>query len=262
MPAFGIIAGSGLDNIPGMDIREPVRLSTPFGDPSDDYRLGRLAGKDVVLLARHGPGHRLQPHRINYRANLWGFRELGVEKVISISASGGISREMRPGEITVPDQIIDLSSGRASTFYEAEDVVHVDLTEPYCPDLRSYVFKASEISGVPVRKSGTYICVNGPRLETAAEIRTFSLWGADMVGMTAMPEATLARELEICFAGIVVITNFAAGIEPKKKLTAAEVIESMQAALDKIKLLLKAFFSLTFMHPACTCRHALDDAKM
>jgi 5'-methylthioinosine phosphorylase len=261
MAAFGLIAGSGLDKIPGMDTVERVRLSTPFGEPSDDYRTGRLAGKEVVMLARHGPGHRIQPQGINYRANLWGFRELGVEKIISISASGGISRGMRPGELTVPDQIIDMTSGRRSTFYDAEDVVHVDLTEPYCPDLRGHVFTASKDSGIPVIRSGTYVCVNGPRLETAAEIRTFSLWGADMVGMTAMPEAALARELEICFAGIVVVTNFAAGIAAKK-LTTAEVVETMKASLDRLRLLLQAFFALTFPAPECGCANALKDARM
>ncbi|MEJ2696351.1 MAG: S-methyl-5'-thioinosine phosphorylase [Candidatus Sulfobium sp.] len=261
MPAFGIIAGSGLDNIPGMDIGPSERLSTPFGEPSDVYRAGKLAGKDVVLLSRHGPGHRIQPQRINYRANLWGFRELGVEKVISISAAGGIRSEIKPGAIMVPDQVIDMTSGRASTFYDAEDVIHVDLTQPYCPDLRGYVLRAAESSGVPVIKSGTYICVNGPRLETAAEIKTFSLWGADIVGMTGMPEAALARELEMCFAGISVITNFAAGIG-SGKLTTAEVVETMQDSLDGLRLLLQAFFALTFFAPGCGCGRALEDAGM
>lgn len=261
MPAFGIIAGSGLDSIPGLDIAERVGLTTPFGAPSDDYGIGRLAGKDVVLLSRHGPAHSIQPQRINYRANLWGFRELGVERIISVNASGGISRQMRPGDIIVPDQIVDMTSGRESTFYDAEEVVHIDFTEPYCPDLRRYMFRASESSGVPVTKTGTYLCVNGPRLETAGEIRTFSLWGADMVGMTAMPEAVLARELGICFAGIAVITNFAAGISAGR-LTTAEVMETMKASLHRVRLLLQAFFSLTFSAPGCGCRQALEDARM
>lgn len=261
MPAFGLIGGSGLDNIPGMEISEQVRMSTPFGEPSDDYRKGVLAGKEVVLLWRHGPGHRIQPQKVNYRANLWGFRELGVDKIISINASGGISARMKPGEITVPDQIIDMTSGRATTYYEEEEVVHIDMTEPYCPDLRNYIFRAAEISGIPVIKSGTYVCVNGPRLETAAEIRTFSSWGADMVGMTAMPEAALARELGICFSGMAVITNFAAGIS-EKKLTTAEVMETMRASMGKLRLLLQAFFALAFAAAQCGCRRALEDARM
>lgn len=261
MPSFGLIAGSGLDGIPGLDVAESLKMATPFGDPSSDYGKGRLADKDVVLLARHGPEHRIQPQRINYRANLWGFRELGVERIISVSAAGGIRSGMRPGNLALPDQIIDITSGRKSTFYDAEEVVHVDLTEPYCPDLRSHVLAASDRCGVPVTGSGTYICVNGPRLETAAEIRTFSLWGADMVGMTAMPEAVLARELGICFASIVVITNFAAGITGKK-LTTTEVMETMGASLEKLRVLLQNFFSLTFPARQCGCRRALEDARM
>lgn len=261
MPAFGLIAGSGLDKIPGMDIGESLRLSTPFGEPSGDYQTGRIAGKEIVLLSRHGPEHRIQPQRVNYRANLWGFRELGVEQIISISAAGGISGRMGPGTITVPNQIIDITSGRDSTFYDAEDVVHIDLTEPYCPDLRKYIFRAAESSGVIVTKSGTYICVNGPRLETAAEIRTFSAWGADMVGMTAMPEAALARELEICYAAVAVITNFAAGISGKK-LTTTEVMETMRACFDRVNLLLQAFLGLTFLDPVCGCRQALKDSRI
>lgn len=261
MPAFGLIAGSGLETIPGLVIGETVTVSTPFGQPSDSYRRGKWGGKDVVLLERHGPAHRIQPHRINYRANIWGLSELGVKKILSVSAAGGISPGMRPGVLAVPDQIIDMTSGRASTFYDGEEVVHVDLTQPYCPYLRSQVLSASQDAGVPVIGSGNYVCVNGPRLETAAEIRTFSLWGADMVGMTSMPEAALARELEMCYAGIAVITNFAAGITANK-LTTVEVLETMRAAMDKLGQLLETFFSLTFPTATCGCSRALEDARM
>jgi 5'-methylthioadenosine phosphorylase len=261
MTLIGVIGGSGLYDIPGMEITDSAKLTTPYGEPSDVYRIGRLSGKEVAFLPRHGSMHHIQPHKINYRANIWGFRELGVGKIISIGAAGGISERMKPGLITLPHQIIDITSGRFSTFYDEDEVVHVDFTEPFCRDLKEYLLAAAARSDLGVSDSGVYVCVNGPRLETAAEIKTFSLWGADMVGMTAMPEASLARELEICFANISVITNPAAGISAKR-LTAAEVVAMMQSATEKIKLLLKNLFSLDFREPVCACKGTLREAKM
>mgnify|MGYP001231014237 CR=1 FL=1 len=259
MPVLGVIGGSGIYDIPGLDITDSVKLSTPYGEPSDLYRIGKSGDTEVAFLPRHGSMHHIQPHKINYRANIWGFREIGVKKILSICASGGITTE--PGSIVVPDQIIDMTSGRASTFHDEEEVVHVDFTVPFCPDLRSHIFAASGNARIGVAGKGTYICVNGPRLETAAEIRAFSVLGADMVGMTGMPEAVLARELEICFAGISVITNFAAGISGEK-LTATEVVEAMKSVTGRVKALLKAFIPRDFSAVSCSCGQALRDAKM
>ncbi len=261
MPVLGVIGGSGLYDIPGLEITGAEKIATPYGDPSDVYRIGKIAGTEVAFLPRHGTMHHIQPHKINYRANIWGFRELGVRKILSVGASGGISGSMEPGGVAVPDQIIDMTSGRHSTFYEDDEVVHIDFTEPFCTDLRERIFAASEKEGISIIGKGTYICSNGPRLETAAEIRAFAILGADMVGMTGMPEAVLARELELCFACISVITNYAAGISGKK-LTATEVVESMKASTEKIKVLLKAFFAMDFSVSVCNCGQALKDAKM
>jgi 5'-methylthioadenosine phosphorylase len=261
MAFLGVIGGSGIYDIPGVDISDIVKLSTPHGEPSDVYRIGKAAGLDIVFLPRHGSKHNIQPHRINYRANIWGFRELGVKKILSVGASGGISRNMEPGGIAVPDQIIDLTSGRHSTFYDEDEVVHIDFTEPFCPDLRRHIFGAAAETGIQTISKATYICVNGPRLETAAEIKAFSLLGADLVGMTAMPEAVLARELEICFAGVSVVTNYAAGITGEK-LTATEVIESMKDSALKVKVLLNAFFSRDLSSSDCFCGKALTNAKI
>jgi len=261
MPVFGVISGSGLYDIPGLEISDTTEITTPYGAPSDAYRLGRLSGKEIAFLPRHGARHSLQPHRINYRANLWGFRELGVDRIISIGAVGGISSDMKPGTIALPDQLLDHTGGRDSTFYDRDEVVHIDFTEPFCRDLRSYLMRAAEDSGVEYLGHGNYICTNGPRLETAAEIKAFGLLGADIVGMTAMPEAVLARELGICLAGISVVTNYAAGIT-NNKLTSSEVVETMQASSSRLKLLLAAFFALRFSSPECSCRNALQEAKM
>ena len=261
MAFLGVIGGSGVYDIPGLDITDTAKLTTPYGEPSDVYRTGKLDDLEVAFLPRHGPKHHIQPNKINYRANMWGFRELGVKKILSAGASGGISSTMKPGCIVVPDQIIDMTSGRHSTFYDDNEVIHVDFTDPFCPDLREHIFAASEKAGINVIRKGTYICVNGPRLETGAEIRAFSRLGADVVGMTGMPEAVLAREMEICFACISVVTNYAAGIS-RQKLIATEVVEYMKGSMEKIKALLKAFLARDFSAPACSCGQALRDAKM
>lgn len=261
MAVLGVIGGSGVYDIPGVEISDSVKMTTPYGEPSDVYRIGKFEGSAVAFLPRHGSMHHIQPHKINYRANIWGFRELGVKRILSIGASGGISSAMKPGSLAALDQIIDMTSERHSTFYDEDEVVHIDFTEPFCPDLRDHIFAAAEKAGIQIIRQGTYICVNGPRLETASEIRAFSMLGADMVGMTGMPEAVLARELEICFAGISVITNFAAGISCEK-LTATEVIESMKGATEKIKALLKSFLPRDFSVVSCSCGQALRDAKM
>ena len=261
MAILGVIGGSGVYDIPGVEISDSVKMTTPYGEPSDVYRIGNLEGAEVAFLPRHSSMHHIQPHKINYRANIWGFREIGVKRILAIGASGGISSAMKPGDIAVLDQIIDMTSGRPSTFFDEDEVVHIDFTEPFCPDLRGHIFAAAEKAGISIIRQGTYICVNGPRLETASEIRAFSRLGADMVGMTGMPEAVLARELAICFAGISVITNFAAGISGEK-LTATGVVEAMNGATEQIKALLKAFLTRDFSVVSCSCGQALRDAKM
>ena len=259
---IGIIGGSGLYEIEGVVIKEIKSVATPFGIPSDYYRIGEISGRDVVFLPRHGSKHTIPPHRINYRANIWGFKELGVERILSISASGGISPEVRPGTIVVPDQIIDMTAGRDGTFFEGEEgVFHIDLTDPYCTELREAIFASGKKSGIELKKSGTYICTNGPRLETRAEISFFSRIGADVVGMTAMPEASLAREAELCYAGISVVTNYAAGLK-EKKLTASEVIEVMSKTAERLKKLLKEGFGLVPSERKCSCKDALKEAKI
>lgn len=258
---IGIIGGSGVYEISGLIQKETKKISTPFGNPSDEYKIGEISGVETAFLARHGAKHQIPPHKVNYRANIWGFKELGVERIITVNAVGGINPELAPGQIVILDQVIDFTDGRKSTFYEESQVVHVDFTEPYCPELRHAIHSADRKLGVVFHDKGTYIAVNGPRLETAAEIRAFSKIGADVVGMTGMPEAILARELGICFAGIAVVTNYAAGISGKK-LTTKEVIEKMAEVSEKVKSILKETFSLIPNVRKCSCRDALDGAKM
>ncbi len=189
-------------------------IRTPFGVPSAPVVFGRLAGSDVVFLPRHGSGHTIPPHRVNYRANLWALREAGVRQILAVAAVGGIHREMRPGRIAFPDQIVDYTWGRASTYFEEEltDVVHIDFTEPYCPHLRAQLIAAARRADLDAWEQGTYGATQGPRLETAAEIRRMARDGCDMVGMTGMPEAALARELELSYACCAVSVNWGAGL--------------------------------------------------
>lgn len=258
---IGLIGGSGLYQIEGLRVEKEVPVSTPYGSPSAHYTIGSLAQKVVVFLPRHGLSHAIPPHKINYRANIWGFKSLGIERVLSVGAVGSIHRDVPPGTLVVPDQIIDMTGGgRVSTFFDGDKVVHVDFTHPYCPEVREVIVRAAQKSGIPIRQSGTYVCVNGPRLETAREIQFFSQIGADVVGMTAMPEAVLAREAELCLAGITVVTNYAAGIS-EQPLSASEVISGMKDSMETLKLLVSEAVSLIRTMRKCPCKHALRDAS-
>ena len=258
---IGVIGGSGLYELKGLGVLEDRVLSTPFGEPSAPYRVGEISGIEVAFLPRHGTGHNFPPHRINYRANIWGFRELGAERIISVNASGGINPSFKPGELVLLDQVIDMTQGmRPSTFYDGQEVVHIDFTEPYCPELRGSLSEAASRIGIGLRNTGTYICVNGPRLESRAEIQHYGRSGADVIGMTGMPEASLARELQVCFSSIVVVTNYAAGLAGKKLIT-DEVVKMMEDANDRLKRLLGEALALIPPVRACQCKEALKGAK-
>ena len=258
----GIIGGSGLYEIEGVVTTKEVSLSTPFGEPSSTFKIGTLGDIEVVFLPRHGIPHRIPPHKVNYRANIWGLKSLGVERIISISAVGGINSDMPPGSIVLLDQIIDMTYGaRPSTFYDIDRVVHVDFTHPYCPEMARAVIRAAQNINLQLKTNATYICVNGPRLETAKEIKFFSMIGADVVGMTAMPEAALAREMEICISGLSVVTNHAAGISGSK-LTTTEVIETMGKTMELIKALVREALLQMPAARACSCKDALKDSGL
>lgn len=269
MTRIGIIGGSGLYDIKGLTTKEKKKITTPYGKPSDEYRIGKIGDTEVIFLPRHGAHHSIPPHMINYRANIYGFKKLNVERIISVSAAGGIKKGLKPGDIVIADKIVDMTRNRKNTFYDGKEgrnrlvprVVHIDFTEPYCPEMRKILLKAGKSVRVPLKNSGTYVAVEGPRLETASEIKAFGILGADVVGMTGMPEAALARELEICYSAIVLVANFAAGIK-KKKLTVAEVMEAMKASMEKIKSLLKETFRLLPEKRKCQCKEALKEAKI
>lgn len=210
---LAIIGGSGLSKLPSMESTGRKVARTPYGEPSGPLTLGRIRKREVVFLARHGYGHTIAPHEVNYRANMWALKDAGAEAVISVASVGAISRELRPGGIVVPHQIIDYTWGRRSTFFEGPGapVNHIDFTEPYSAPLRALVLKAAAACREAVVDRGVYAATQGPRLETAAEIDRLERDGASMVGMTGMPEAALAREVSLEYATIAAVANYAAG---------------------------------------------------
>ncbi len=212
--SVAIIGGTGLTSLEGLEITRREVVHTPYGEPSGPITHGILHGKEVMFLARHGYGHTIPPHRVNYRANLWALNHLGVERVIAVAAVGGITESMAPGTIAFPDQIIDYTWSRNHTFFEADltHVTHIDFTYPYDQDLRDKLIQAARDAGLDFIDRGTYGATQGPRLETAAEIQRMRGDGCDMVGMTGMPEAALARELDLAYATCAVVVNWAPGL--------------------------------------------------
>lgn len=225
MTTIGIIGGSGLSRLETLSIERRELIGTPYGDPSAPMLFGQLDGLEVAFMPRHGGNHQVPPHMVNYRANVWAFKEVGVEQVIGMAAVGGISERMAPGVLCVPDQIIDYTYARKHTFYEQDltSVIHVDFTEPYCADLRNRLIATALRQGVSIIDHGTYGAAQGPRLETAAEIRRMGRDGCDVVGMTGMPEAALARELELCYANFSLVVNWAAGLGDGGPITMQEI---------------------------------------
>jgi len=242
---FAIIGGSGLAKLSTLEAPRRQVMRTPYGEPSGALTFGRVAGAEVVFLARHGYGHTLAPHEINYRANLWALRELKVEGVMSVATVGGIRSDMGPGTLVVPDQIIDYSHSRKATFFEGSEmpVIHVDFTEPYTPALRQRLLGAAAACGEAVIDGGVYACTQGPRLETAAEIERIARDGGDMVGMTGMPEAVLAREAELAYATLGVVVNHAAGRgDSKHEIKLEELEEVMRATMTRAVRIMNSFF--------------------
>lgn len=258
---IGIIGGSGLYSIDGFESAGEVEQKNIYGTPSSPYKIFRQGEVEFYFLSRHGHLHNIAPHKVNYRANIYGFKELGVEQIISFTATGGISENLKPSDIVIPNNAIDMTSGRVSTFFDENEIVHIDFTNPFCHDLRGQLIKMSFEAGVPIVKNGVYLCTNGPRLETASEIKMFKSFGADIVGMTLFPEAVLAREAEVCYCNISIVTNFAAGIS-KTKLTTDEVVENVKNAEVKLKQILTAYGKNPCVTGTCGCKSALTNSRI
>jgi 5'-methylthioadenosine phosphorylase len=259
---LGLIGGSGFYEF--FDQAERVSVSTPFGDPSDDVVIGDVDGRRVAFIARHGQGHRFPPHRVNYRANLWALRSVGVRQVLAPCAVGSLKPELGPGTVVVPDQVVDRTWGRAHTVYDAQGpVVHVAFADPYCPRGREVATTAARGAQMEVAESGTLVVINGPRFSSRAESAWHQQAGWTAVGMTGMPEASIARELAMCFTTIALVTDLDAGVDGGEAVTHEEVLAVFGRNVDSLKAVLRT--ALAAM-PAtesddsatCSCRRALD----
>lgn len=245
MAEIAIIGGTGLTSLHNLHIVRREVVHTPYGEPSGPLTYGELGGKEVVFLPRHGSGHNIPPHRINYRANISALKETGVTRVIAVAAVGGIRTDMVPGRLVVPDQIIDYTWSRANTFFEdaLTHVTHVDFTYPYSNDLRELIIKAARAARLDIAEEGTYGATQGPRLETAAEINRIESDGCTIVGMTGMPEAVLARELELSYAACAVVANMAAG-RGDGVITMREIEQHLKRGMEKVRTLLEQLVPL------------------
>ena len=257
---IGIIGGSGLYDMAGVTGREEVTLKTPFGDPSGPYLLGTLRGRRVAFLARHGAGHRLMPSELNFRANIFGMKLLGVEHILSASAVGSLQEEYKPLDIVIPDQFIDRTRGRISTFFGNGLVGHVGFAHPFCRLLSGIAYESGRAAGATIHKGGTYVCMEGPQFSTLAESKLYRSWGADIIGMTNLQEAKLAREAEICYTTVALVTDYDCWHPDHDSVTVEMIVANLtQNAKTAQEIIAGAVAKLPYAR-TCECASALKYA--
>ena len=259
---IGIIGGSGLYSMPGLTDVHEVTLQTPFGEPSDAFVLGTLEKRKVAFLARHGRGHRFLPSEINFRANIYGMKELGVERIISVSAVGSLKEEHKPTDFVIPDRFIDRTYRRISTFFGSGIVAHVAFGDPVCGEVAGTIHKSCEQSNVVGKIGGTYVCMEGPQFSTKAESNLYRSWGADVIGMTNLQEAKLAREAEICYATLAMVTDYDCWHPDHDAVTVDQVVKVLHTNADNAARVVKQAVWLMPRHRDCKCGSALQFALM
>jgi 5'-methylthioadenosine phosphorylase len=257
---IGIIGGSGLYHMPGFEEQEEANITTPFGSPSDNYVLGTLGGRNVAFLARHGRGHRISPSELNFRANIYGMKSLGVERILSISAVGSLKQEHRPLDFVIPDQFFDRTRGRVSTFFGEGLVAHIGFSDPVCPEMSGVVEAACARAGVNAKRGGTYLCMEGPAFSTKAESNVYRSWGMDVIGMTNLQEAKLAREAEICYVTVAMVTDYDCWHPEHDAVTVNDIIANLvKNAENACKVVAEAVAAMPAGR-ACKCGSALAHA--
>jgi 5'-methylthioadenosine phosphorylase len=259
---IGIIGGSGLYSMKGLTDIHEVQLETPFGAPSDPYVLGTLAGHKVAFLARHGRGHRILPSELNFRANIHGFKQLGVERILSVSAVGSLKEEHKPTDFVVPDQFYDRTNQRVSTFFGEGIVAHIGFGHPICPELSAIVYKAGETAGVVTKTGGTYVCMEGPQFSTKAESNAYRAQGFDLVGMTNLQEAKLAREAEICYVTIAMVTDYDCWHPDHDHVTVEQIISVLTRNANNAANVVREAVASLPAGRSCKCGQALAMAIM
>jgi 5'-methylthioadenosine phosphorylase len=258
--AIGVIGGSGLYSMAGLQVEKEVALVTPFGQPSDSYVVGRLEGRQVVFLPRHGRAHNILPGELNFRANIWGFKKLGIERIVSVSAVGSMKEEIEPLHVVLPDQFIDRTCGRIETFFGEGAVAHVSLAEPVCPDLHAALAAAAEAAGATVWPQGTYLCIEGPTFSSRAESYLYRSWGVSVIGMTNVQEAKLAREAEICYATVALVTDYDCWHEAEEAVTGQMVLANLMKNAARAQDIVRRLAASDIAERACACKDALAQA--
>jgi 5'-methylthioadenosine phosphorylase len=257
---IGVIGGSGLYHMPGLEKVREVRITTPFGKPSDDYVIGTLEGRQVAFLARHRRGHLITPTEINYRANIYGFKKLGVEQIISVSAVGSLKEELHPTDMAIPTQYVDRTRQRISTFFGGGLVVHVGFDTPVCPVVADALAKSCEGAKVRFHKGGTYLCMEGPAFSTKAESNLYRSWGMDVIGMTSLQEAKLAREAEICYAVLAMVTDYDCWHPDHAAVTVTQVLDYLSRNVENSHKIVRSAVRMLPKTRQCKCGSALAHA--
>ncbi len=261
MARIGIIGGSGLYQLEGIKVLENKKVSTPYGDPSDEFTIAELNGKEVVFLPRHGKGHTINPSNINYRANIYGMKVLGVDKIVSVSACGSLKEELKPLDFVIPDQFIDRTNQkRAYTFFDDGIVAHIGFAQPVCSCLVKVVQKAAQKVGVTAHSGGTYVNMEGPQFSTLAESNLYRSWGMDIIGMTNMAEARLAREAEICYVTLAAVTDYDCWHESAETVTVEMILENLNKNVDNSKKIIKEIILAIDEKTRCSCNESLKYA--
>ena len=259
---IGIIGGSGLYQMEGLSDVEEIEIDTPFGKPSDAYRIGSLEGRRVVFLARHNRNHTITPSELNFRANIYGFKKLGVEWLLSASAVGSLREELRPLDIVLPDQFYDRTKTRISTFFGEGVVVHISFADPICQQLAGIIQQSGKDAGIPIKRGGTYVCMEGPQFSTRAESNVYRGWGMDLIGMTNLQEAKLAREAEICYTTMALVTDYDCWHPQHDAVTVSEVIENLKRNSENAQKIIRAAVKQLPVERKCKCPDALKHAIM
>lgn len=259
-PKIGIIGGSGLYEMEGLRRSKSVKVRTPFGRPSDDFRIGELEGVPVAFLARHGEGHRILPSEINFRANIYGMKQLGVERILSVSAVGSMKEKIRPGDLLIPHQFYDHTKRRESTFFGDGIVAHVSFAHPVCEDLCRTIRSAAEAQGANQHWGGTYLCIEGPQFSSKGESLIYRQWGVDVIGMTNVTEAKLAREAEICYATIALVTDYDCWHESEEVVTVEAVVAILEKNVELAKRIIRQCVASIQGQRTCPCAGALKGA--
>ncbi len=256
---IGIFGGTGIYDSGLLENAQEIDVDTPYGKPSDTITVGTFKGRKIAFLARHGKKHTIPPHKINFRANIWAFKELGVTRIIAPSAVGSLKEELEPGHFALPTQFIDFTKSRDGTFSEEGRVIHISVAEPFCPELQSSILQTAQKQDLHIHRDCTYVCIEGPRFSTKAESKFYKTTGADIIGMTLVPECQLAREAQMCYASVSTVTDY--DVWAEKPVTAKEVIGTLSRNVEKTKRMLAELIDMIPKTRGCSCAKALEEAE-